>query len=71
MKTKFTLIVKQNGDWWLGWVEEVSGANAQEKTKKNYLLALEKPQWIFWKYSVSKISERAENNIGTHEINGG
>ena len=40
MKTEFTAIVKQDGDWWLGWVEEVPGANAQEKTKEELLISL-------------------------------
>ena len=33
MKVEFTAIVKQDGDWWLGSVEEIPGANAQEKNK--------------------------------------
>jgi predicted RNase H-like HicB family nuclease len=40
MKTEFTAIIKQDGDWWLGWVEEVPGANAQEKTKEELLISL-------------------------------
>ena len=40
MKSEFTAIVKQDGDWWLGWVEEVPGANAQEKTKEELLISL-------------------------------
>ena len=40
MKTEFTAIVKQDGDWWLGWVEEVPGANAQEKSKEELLISL-------------------------------
>ncbi len=40
MNAEFTAIVKQDGDWWLGWVEEVPGANAQEKTKEALLESL-------------------------------
>lgn len=40
MKTQFTAIIKQDGDWWLGWVEEVPGANAQERTKEELLISL-------------------------------
>lgn len=32
MKTEYTVIVKQQNDWWIGWVEEVPGVNCQEKT---------------------------------------
>ncbi len=40
MKAKLTAIVKKDGDWWLGWVEEIPGANAQEKTKEELLISL-------------------------------
>ena len=40
MKAEFTAIVKRDGDWWLGWVEEIPGANAQEKTKEELLVSL-------------------------------
>lgn len=34
MESGFTAIIKQDGDWWIGWVEEVPGVNAQERTKE-------------------------------------
>ncbi len=40
MKAQFTAIVKRDGDWWLGWVEEVPGANAQERTKEELIISL-------------------------------
>ena len=40
MNTELTAIIKQDGDWWLGWVEEIPGANAQEKTKEELLISL-------------------------------
>lgn len=40
MKSEFTAIIKKDVDWWLGWVEEVSGANAQEKTKEELIISL-------------------------------
>ena len=32
MKTEYTVVVKQETDWWIGWVEEVHGINCQEKS---------------------------------------
>lgn len=32
MKTEYTVVGIQEDDWWIGWVEEVSGVNCQEKT---------------------------------------
>ncbi len=32
MKTDYTAVVKQAGDWWIGWIEEIPGVNCQEPT---------------------------------------
>ena len=29
---QFTAVYEQDGDWWIGHVEELPGANAQERT---------------------------------------
>jgi predicted RNase H-like HicB family nuclease len=28
----YTAIIKEDGDWWIGWIEEMPGAIAQEHT---------------------------------------
>ncbi len=38
--SSYTAIVKQDGDFWIGWVEEVPGVNAQGKTKEELLTSL-------------------------------
>lgn len=40
MHAEFTAIVKRDGDWWVGWIEEIPGANAQERTKEELLISL-------------------------------
>jgi predicted RNase H-like HicB family nuclease len=40
MNSTYTAIVKQNGPWWIGWIEEVSGVNAQARTKEELLSSL-------------------------------
>lgn len=35
-----TAIVQRDGDWWIGWIEEIPGANAQERTKDELLVSL-------------------------------
>jgi len=32
MKPEYTAVVKQEGDWWIGWIAEVPGVNCQERT---------------------------------------
>jgi len=34
MARRFTAIYKKHGKWYLGWVEEIPGVNAQGKTLK-------------------------------------
>ena len=36
----YTAVVKHDGDWWFGWVEEVPGVNAQETTREALLASL-------------------------------
>jgi len=36
----YTALVKRVGDWWIGWVQEVPGVNAQERTKEELLVSL-------------------------------
>jgi predicted RNase H-like HicB family nuclease len=40
MKNKFTAVIKQEGSWWVGWIEEVPGVNCQEATKEELLESL-------------------------------
>ena len=37
---KFRAIIKQSGEWWIGWLIDLPGVNAQEKTKEKLLESL-------------------------------
>lgn len=41
MTIEYTAIITKDEDWWLGWVEEIPGANAQEKTKEQLIISLQ------------------------------
>ncbi len=32
MQKEYTAVIKKEGDWWIGWIEEIPGVNCQEKT---------------------------------------
>jgi predicted RNase H-like HicB family nuclease len=32
MENRFTAVFQQEGKWWIGWVEELPGANTQGRT---------------------------------------
>ena len=37
---EYTAVVKHRGEWWIGWIEEVSGVNCQERTHEELTLSL-------------------------------
>jgi hypothetical protein len=30
---EYTAVVKQQGEWWYGWIEEIPGVNCQERSQ--------------------------------------
>ena len=40
MANTYTAILQQEDDWWVGWIEEIPGVNAQEKTRGELLESL-------------------------------
>ncbi len=40
MKSTYTAITRQEGEWWIGWIEEIPGVNAQEKSRVELLTSL-------------------------------
>ena len=36
----YTAVVKQDTDWWIGWIEEIPGVNCQEHTRDELLESL-------------------------------
>ncbi len=37
---KFRAVIKKSEDWWIGWLVDLPGVNAQEKTKEELLESL-------------------------------
>jgi len=33
----YTAVVQQDGEWWIGWIEEVPGVNSQGQTREELL----------------------------------
>ena len=40
MANTYTAITKKDGNWWIGWIEELPGVNCQEKGKEELLESL-------------------------------
>jgi predicted RNase H-like HicB family nuclease len=37
---KLRAVIKKSGSWWIGWLVDIPGVNAQEKTKEELLESL-------------------------------
>ena len=40
MKQTYTAVVKQDANWWIGWIEEVPGVNCQGSTREELVESL-------------------------------
>jgi hypothetical protein len=40
MANSYTAVTKQDGGWWIGWIEELPGVNCQERTRDALLASL-------------------------------
>jgi predicted RNase H-like HicB family nuclease len=37
---KFRAVIKKSGDWWIGWLVDLPGVNAQEKSREKLIQSL-------------------------------
>ena len=40
MNQNYTAVIKQDSNWWIGWIEEVPGVNCQEDSREALLKSL-------------------------------
>lgn len=40
MPNRYTAVIKKQGDWRIGWIEEIPGVNCQERTREALLETL-------------------------------
>ena len=37
---EYRAVIKQSGNWWIGWLIDLPGVNAQEKTREELIKSL-------------------------------
>jgi predicted RNase H-like HicB family nuclease len=37
MGSPYTAVIQQDGEWWIGWIEEIPGVNAQGHSREELL----------------------------------
>lgn len=67
MTTTFTAITKKEGDWWIGWIEEAPGVNAQEETKEKLISSLREILSEALEFNRAEARQAAEDNY-TEEL---
>jgi len=40
LTVKFKAVIKKEGDWWIGWLVDMPGVNAQERTYEELIESL-------------------------------
>ena len=38
---EYTAVIKNTGEWWIGWIEEVPGVNCQEHSRDELIETLQ------------------------------
>ena len=55
----YTAIIQRDGDWWIGWIEEVPNALAQERTREELINSLKEVLKIMLEVNREQARERA------------
>lgn len=40
MNNTYTAVIRQDGNWWIGWIEEIPGVNCQEVSRDELITSL-------------------------------
>jgi predicted RNase H-like HicB family nuclease len=68
MTSTYTAIIKHDAGWWIGWIEEVPGVNAQEKTKAALLASLHSVLKEALAFNREEARKAAEDNFSEELI---
>jgi len=61
---KFKAVIKKSGDWWIGWLVDLPGVNAQEKTREELIKSLK----VGAEDMLKVLSEVKEEELVTVEV---
>ena len=64
----YTAVIQRDGEWWVGWVKEIRGANAQERTREELLVSLRYALEDMLELNESDALEAAASNYEEVEI---
>ena len=61
MQAHYTAQIQHRGEWWIGWIREVSGVTCQERTREELLETLRITLLEVLEYDSQEAVRRAES----------
>ena len=61
MTQTYTAVIQKDEGWWIGWIQEISGVNCQERTKDALLETLRITLQETIEYNREEAIRRTEN----------
>ena len=61
MQAYYTAQIQPRGEWWIGWIREVSGVTCQERTREELIETLRVTLLEVLEYDSQKVVRRAES----------
>lgn len=61
MQVNYTAQIQRRGEWWIGWIREVSGVTCQERKREELLETLRLTLLEVLEYDSQEIGRRDEN----------
>ena len=71
MNNEYTAVIKQDGNWWIGWIKEIPGVNCQEHTRKELMKSLKsafKETLADFQIAKSRLNAKADPIISSKEL---
>ena len=61
MAQTYTAQIQYSGEWWIGWIREVSGVTCQERTREELIETLRVTLFEVLEYDLQEAVRRTEN----------
>lgn len=66
MENEYTAVIQRDGQWWVGWIEEIRGVNCQGATREELLANLQSA--LREMLEMNRVEARKEAGEGFEEI---
>ena len=61
MAQTYTAQIQYSGEWWIGWIRDVSGVTCQERTREELIETLRVTLFEVLEYDLQEAVRRTEN----------